>query len=186
MAATVVMLIIGLTFVYRIVPDIFFPFITGGYSSLNIPYYNISEGDYLLARTGVDNHTIISRGTLVILHPAIIGNHQRYAARSNQTTTGQIVGLPEEKIEISKNVFIINGKPLDNEQYPVPEWLQGRTFSTIIAKDKYFVSLRYNVQAHNITLEDAYINQVCLVHTDDIEATVFMRWLPLHKRGFLR
>jgi len=184
-AAVFFFLLIGFLFLYRFVPRMIFPYLTGSYSSMDIPYYNVSEGDYLLARSDIDREIILDRGSLVVFNPVAIGGHQPRRIRSNRTTIGEITGLPGENIQILKGVFIIDGQPLDVEQYPVPGWLRNRTFSFIIPKDSYFVSSRYNITAHGIVLTDSNIIQVCIVNKSSIEAKAFMRWLPIARRGFL-
>ena len=184
-AAVAFFLLIGFLLLYRFVPRMLFPFLTGSYSSIDIPYYNVSEGDYLLARSDIDRDTILDRGSLIVFNPVAIGGHQARAFHNGGTAIGEIVGLPGENIQVNDEVFTIDGLPLDVEQYPVPAWLQKRTLSIIIPEDSYFVSARYNVNAHGIALTDSNIRQVCIVKKSSIEAKAFMRWLPIARRGFL-
>lgn len=183
----VILVLIGLTFLYRFIPRIPPLNFDGGYSSLTIPYYNVEAGDYLLARGGLDEKDLLSRGSLVLIHPATFRGYSRSGVLSgNDTVIGEVVGLPGERLQIINEVFIVDGKLLDVEQYPVPQWLRSRTFSATIPNDSYFVSTRYNVSAHGITLRASHIKQVCMVKASDIEAKAFMRWWPLLRRGFLK
>lgn len=186
--AMLILILIGLTSVYYISPQILFPNLVGRYSSLTIPYYNVIAGDYLLARSNLNPDILLPRGSLVSVHPLTIGGHNiNTGTRNINTTIGEIVGLPGENIRsgIVKDVFIVNGQELSPEQYPVPQWLQNRDFFCTIPNNSYFVSMRYNVAAHGIRLTNTHINEVCLIRKNEIEARAFLRWWPLARRGFL-
>ena len=184
---TIILVLIGLTFLYRFIPRMPFLNFTGGHSSLTIPYYNVEAGDYLLVRGGLDEKALLQRGSLVLIHPATFGGYGRRGVLSgNDTVIGEVVGLPNEKLQIANGVFIVDGQLLDAERYPVPQWLLNNTFSATIPNDSYFVSSRYNVRAHGIQLNASHIKQVCVVKTSDIEAKAFMRWWPLSRRGFIK
>lgn len=182
----VILVLIGLTFMYRFIPRMPPLNLDAGYSSLTIPYYNVEADDYLLARGGLDEKVLLPRGSLVLIHPATLGGYRRIVTRGNKTTIGEIVGLAGEKVQIANGVFIVDGQLLDVEKYPVPPWLRKHTFSATIPNESYFVSIRYSVAAHGIQLEASHIKQVCIVHTSDIEAKAFMKWWPLSRRGFLK
>jgi len=183
----IILVLIGLTVMYRFIPRMPFLNFDGGYSSLTIPYYNVEAGDYLLARGGLDEKALLPRSSLVLIHPATFRGYSRSGVLSgNDTVIGEVVGLPGERLQIINEVFIVDGKLLDVEQYPVPMWLRNHTFSATIPNDSYFVSSRYNVRAHGIALNDSHIKQVCMVKAGDIEAKAFMRWWPLLRRGFLK
>jgi type IV secretory pathway protease TraF len=183
----IILVLIGLTFLYRLVPRMPFLNIDGGYSNLTIPYYNVEAGDYLLTRGGLDEEDLLQRGSLVLIHPATFrGYGRRGVISGNDTVIGEIVGLPGERLQIVNEVFIIDGQLLDVEKYPVPQWLRRIPFSATIPNDSYFVSSRYSVRAHGIQLRASHIRQVCMVKTSDIEAKAFMRWWPLSRRGFLK
>jgi len=184
--AVVIFVLIGLGFVYRFIPPAVVPNLTGGYSSLTIPYHHLEAGDYLLAWRGSDKNALLQRGSLVLIHPASFTSYHGRVTQSKAEIIGQIVGLPGERLEIQDDVFIVNGQQLDEKQYPVPQWLRAENFSDTIPEDSYFVSAQYNVAAHGVTLENAHISKVCLIKTDNIEAKAFMRWWPLSRRGFLR
>jgi len=182
---TVVLVLIALTFIYRYTPRILFPSLTGGFSSLTVPHYRVEAGDYLLAWAGLDQETLLARGSLVLIHPVTFTSHGRTTV-SREEIIGQVVGLPGEQLEIRSGVFIVDGQQLEPNKYPVPRWLQKMNFSATIPDGTYFVSARYNVAAHGVKLEASHIRQVCLVEASNIEAKAFMRWWPLLRRGFLR
>jgi hypothetical protein len=184
-AVMIILVLIGLTFLYRFVPRLPLLNFTGGYSSLTVPYYDVEAGDYLLARGGLNEKDLLLRGSLILIHPVTMRNQARIATRGNATTIGEIVGLPDENIRIVNDAFIIDGQKLDTEKYPVPRWLRKVPFSNKIPSNTYFVSIQYSVRAHNMTLSASHIKQICLINVDEIEAKAFMRWWPLSKRGFL-
>jgi type IV secretory pathway protease TraF len=184
---TVILVLIGLTFLYRLIPRMPFLNFTGGHSSLTIPYHNLEAGDYLLARDGLDENDLLQRGSLVLIRPATFRGYGRRGLLSgNDTVIGEIVGLPGEKLQIINDVFIVDGKLLDVEQYPVPMWLRRVPFSATIPNDSYFVSTRYSVRAHGVQLTASHIKQVCVLKKNLIEAKAFMKWWPLSRRGFLK
>ncbi|MBN1974256.1 MAG: hypothetical protein JW787_11490 [Sedimentisphaerales bacterium] len=179
--------LLGLLFLYGLAPNFLFPFLRLSRSAMSIPSYNISEGDTLLARTHFDRNSVLARGSLVLVYPSYIDGHRNRTQFSTELIVAEIVGLPGEHIQVTDDAFIINRKPLDVGQYPVPIWLQRSNFSCIIPEDSYFVSAQYNLHIHGgVTLTDINIRQVCIVAKNVIEARVFMRWLPLSKRGFLQ
>jgi len=183
---TVVLVLIALTFIYRFIPRILFSNLTGGYSSLSVPYYKVKAGDYLLAWGGLHQETLLTRGSLVLIHPVTLTSHGGRVTESRKKVIGQIVGLAGEQLEIQNGLFIIDGQQLDSDRYPVPRWLQKVSFSAKIPDNSYFVSARYNVAAYGVKIDASHIRQVCLVKAGDIEAKAFMRWWPLSKRGFIR
>jgi len=181
----VAFVLLAITFIYRYTPRILIPNLTGGYSSLTVPYYKVEVGDYLLAWGGQDRDTLLARGSLVLIHPVAFNSYGRTTV-SREAVIGQIVGLAGEHMEIQNGIFIIDGRQLDINKYPVPQWLEKVKFSAKIPDNSYFVSARYNIAAHGIKLEESHVCQVCLVKAGEIEAKAFMRWWPLLRRGFIR
>jgi signal peptidase I len=182
---TVILVLLALAFIYRFTPRILVPNLTGGYSSLSVPYYKVEAGDYLLTWGGLDQGTLLARGSLVLIYPVTFTSHGR-TTKSKEEIIGQIVGLAGEHLEIQEGFFVVNGQQLEVDKYPVPQWLQKVNFSATIPDESYFVSAQYNVAAHGLKLEASHICQVCVVKSGDIEAKAFMRWWPLLKRGFIR
>ncbi|OHB75289.1 MAG: hypothetical protein A2Z25_12805 [Planctomycetes bacterium RBG_16_55_9] len=186
LGAVLVALII-LALVYWAAPRVILTDLTGGYTSLTIPFHNLQRGDYLLAwRDEAGDHPL-SRGSLVLvrLDSVMVGRRTGRLRRGGQMVV-QIVGLPGETIQISKDIYILDGQPLDSEKYPVPQWLHERKFSTTIPPDSYFVSAEYNVPARGRGgIGEAQIRTVCIVGFEAVRARAFMRWLPLSRRGFI-
>lgn len=180
----IILALIVFTSIYVFVPGRIIPNLSGGHASFNIPDLNIEEGDYLLAWSGLD-HTLLDRGSLVQLNALRFTTGGRGHAQTDEVI-GQVVAFPGELVEIHEGFFNVNGKQLDAERYPVPQWLLSLPFSAIVPDNCYFISMRYNVGGYGIRLEASYVNNVCFVEANDIEARVFMKWWPLSKRGFLR
>ncbi len=183
---TVILVLIALTVIYRFIPHLIFPALAGGYSSVTIPHDNIITGDYILAWRNVDKGIQLPRGSLVMVHPAYYNGHNRIVTRSGDLALGEIVGLAGEEVQIAGGAYIINGKELDKEKYPVPEWLRNVNFSIMVPEKSYFVSMRYNLTAYGMALNNSDIRNICITTADDIEAKAFMRWWPLSRRGFIR
>lgn len=184
--ATFILVLIVLTLAYRFAPRVLFPYVTGGYSNLTVPYHNVKAGDYLLARRISEQGNLLPRGSLVLIRPVILTGYESIAGYGRDTIIGEIVGLAGEQVQIDDGVFAVNGQQLDTEKYLVPHWLRGMNFSVTVPQDSYFVSVQYNINAHGITLSSTHISQVCLVKASEIEARAFMRWWPLSRRGFIR
>jgi len=186
---TAVIVLIAFTVIYRYAPRIIAPNLTSGYSSLTIPFHNVEAEDFLLAWRDMGQKSPIDRGSLVLIHPV---NLRTYGVGRNTVTVredviiGQVVAIPGEKLEIQHGVFIANGLKLDLDKYPVPQWLQKVKFSAIIPANSYFVSVEYNLRAHGIAFNTSYVDEICIVKAENIEAKAFMRWWPLAKRGFIR
>ena len=98
----------------------------------------------------------------------------------------QIVGLPGETLDIEDGSFFINGNRLDNDQYPVPDWLQRMQMSVKIPNGSFFASSEYNVYRRGRGLEARDVNSVCVIPADWFEAKAFMRWLPVRRRGYIK
>jgi hypothetical protein len=181
----IILVLLGFTFFYRFAPRVLFPYLSGGYSGVNVPSYEVEAGDYLLAWRIWNHGGMLERGRLVLIHPITLTNHGRRPAY-NVEIFGQVIAFGGERLAIENGCFVVNGEVLDRAKYPVPGWLQRRTFSAIIPDNSYFVSSRYNVRAHGVNLTSSHIRRVCVVKAEDIEASAFMRWWPLPKRGFIR
>ncbi|MBN2455328.1 MAG: hypothetical protein JXB29_02135 [Sedimentisphaerales bacterium] len=174
-----VLLVIMLFIVYRTLPRVVLPNLTGAYTSLTIPADGIEPQDYFLATRNYEKASL-NRGSLVVFQPYSIGH------RNTRVTVGQIIALPGESIELKGSSFVVNGQELDNRKYPVPNWLRNRKISYIINQKTYFVASEYNVTEQGRNLDSGDIHRACIIKTDDIQAKVFMRWQPISKRGFLK
>lgn len=184
-AATMFLAMLGVLFLYGLVPNFILPHINLSRSTLTIPSYNIAEGDTLISSTNIDRRTL-ARGALVLVYPQVVGGHNVRAQLGINTVIAEIVALPGENLQIDKDVFVINGNQLDTKQYPVPGWLQNSNFSCIIPDKCYFISAQYRAHVHGQIRISDYIAQISIVARDDIEAKAFMLWLPVTKRGFLQ
>ncbi len=157
-----------------------------GFTSLTIRDPNIQEGDMLMARRSHVTSDRLTRGSMVLVEP-----YQAYGRRGRNLMMAEIVGLPQETVEIINNHYAINDQPLDPNNYqlldpnnyPVPLWLQTREFSVIIPRNSYFISLDYENWAE---IDENYILNACVFSIERIEARAFMRWNPIRRRGFLR
>ena len=90
--------------------------------------------------------------------------------------------MPGEEVEIKEQCFYIDGKPLDTEKYPVPRWIGNRELKTTVPDSCYFMISEYNGTNYGAN----QVISVCTIASGQIEAKVFMRWLPLSRRGFIR
>jgi hypothetical protein len=178
-----VSVLMALVLIYRAVPGIALPGISGGHTSLTIPYHEVRRGDYLLARRSRASREFIRHGSLVLAH--LRGRSARRSFAENAMIV-EVIALPGETVEIDNDVFVIDGQVRDPEKYPVPEWLQGRELSVNIGDDRYFVSAEYTVYARGRQLASADIIAACVIGQNDIEAQAFVRWLPLSRRGFIK
>jgi hypothetical protein len=183
----VILILIALTIIYSFSPRILIPNLTGSYSSLSAPYQKIAAGDYLLGWRNLKQNAALKRGDLVFIHPEYFGIHMWQTYTGRELIVGQIVGLAGEQLDIKDGVFIVNGQKLDSNIYPVPQWLQISEYSGIIPERNYFISVQYNINiGHNMVLQSTQINLICVRKAEDIQSRVFMRWMPLSRRGFVR
>ena len=183
----VILILIALTIIYSFSPRILIPNLTGSYSNMSAPYQKIAAGDYLLGWRNLKQNAALKRGDLVFIHPEYFGIHMWQTYTGRELIVGQIVGLAGEQLDIKDGVFIVNGQKLDSNIYPVPQWLQISEYSGIIPERNYFISVQYNINiGHNMVLQSTQINLICVRKAEDIQSRVFMRWMPLSRRGFVR
>ena len=182
-AFDIVMVLVLLAFIYWGIRVAAFRDFVWGYTSLTIPYQSVQSGDCLLARRSRAREETLPRGSLVLAGFRGLGARQA-GPNARFNTIGQIVALPGETIEIKGGRFIVNGRVLDSDRFPVPGWLSSRQMSATIPSGYYFVGTAYRVTGVNLTGD--MIRSVCILQKEDIEALVVMRWFPLARRGFLR
>ncbi len=180
-AFDIVMLLVFFAFIYWGVRVVAFRDFVWGYTSITIPYQSVQSGDLLLARYSLAQTNPLPRGSLVLVPLA-------HTARGEGRMLVQIVGLPGERIKITDAAFFVDGKTLDVERFPVPEWLQGHNIAAIaVPEDSYFISTVYNVTIRgNRALDTGLVAGACLVKFSEVQARAIMRWFPLARRGFLR
>jgi len=159
-----------------------------GYTNLTIPYQSVESGDMLLARRSLSGAEDLKRGDFVQTSLGMVGRGRRIFSRGGARTIVQIVGLGGEKVEITDKAYVIDGRMLDSEQYPVPEWLKGRKIGPIIVDvNSYFVNAIYNVDVRgSVGLTAEMVRQACMVKSSEVESKAIMRWFPLKRRGFLK
>jgi hypothetical protein len=184
-ALFITMIILAL--IYWATPRVLLSDLTGGYTSLTLPYQNVQRGDYLLAWRNEPADHPLPRGSLVLTRLGSVTVGRRTArSRTAGDMIVQIIGLPAETLQINQDVYIIDGRPLDSEKYPVPQWLHERKFSTTIPPDSYFVSSEYNIPVRGRGgIGDPQIRTVCVISFEAVRARAFMRWSPVSRRGFI-
>lgn len=181
---TLVILLIFFSIFYWGIRRVVFQDFVFGLSNLTVPYQKIQQGDTLLGRRSSVQANLLARGSLVIARFPQIYNYKVIKGRRYETT-GEIAALPGEKIEIIEGRFVVNGRVLDGEKFPVPGWMSGFNLSQIVPDDRYFVSTTYNIGGYGMNVTADLITDACILSKGDIEAIAVMRWFPLNKRGFL-
>jgi len=180
--------ILVLLFIYTTLKSLVLSDFVTGYTNMAVLHQNIERGDLLLARRLGEPETRLTRGSMVLADLSTItsGRNRFWLNYYRNRMMVQIIGLPGEKVEIEEGFFLIDGKPLNPEKYPVPGWLRGRKISITIHQDSYFISSEYSIRGQGGNIPESMIRSACVVNLADIEAKAFMRWLPLSRRGFLR
>jgi hypothetical protein len=184
-AFDIVMLLVFLAFIYWGIRFAAFRDFVWGYTSLTIPYQSVQSGDCLLGRRSRAREEMLLRGSLVFARFREVRVGRGVWGRGNNyNTVGQIIALPGETIEVKEGRFVVNGRVLDGEKFPVPGWMSGMQMSATIPSDSYFVSTVYRIAGANMTGD--MIRDACILPKGDIEALAVMKWFPLASRGFLR
>ena len=176
----VLVALILLALIYWAVSKVLLPSLRAGYTALNIPHQNIQRRDYLLGRREDISSHPLPRGSLVFTQLAYLDRRER--AFGGGSMFVQIIGLPGETIQIQGDRYIIDGKAMDTETYPLPRWLHERRISIIVPPDSYVVSSEYNAPRN---IREGHVRTACLIGFDAVQARAFMRWLPVSRRGFI-
>ncbi|MGA2092395.1 MAG: S26 family signal peptidase [Sedimentisphaerales bacterium] len=158
-----------------------------GFSSRTIPYQNVQTGDIMLARRSRAQPNLLKRGSFVLVNLNDVGNGNWREWRWRQgrgEMVVQIVALGGETVDIN-NAFVVNGRPLDEKRFPVPQWLRRNIRQIQVPEGSYFINVEYNIQG-NAAMNEGLIKSACVIEGSRIEAAAVMRWLPLSRRGFLR
>jgi type IV secretory pathway protease TraF len=187
--ALVVIVIILLALLYWAVPHVVFRGFGGAYTSLTIPALNVSRGDYFLVRRVTDPEEPLPRGTLVLIEPSgILTGRRAQRLPQDRRMIGQIAGLPGETVRVRGNAYVIDGRRLDPNSLPVPDWLQRyppRSAAGIyVPARSYFVSSDYAAHG-NAAMTDQAIRNVCIVRASDLHGRAFLLWWPWSRRSFL-
>jgi signal peptidase I len=183
MAVLGVMIVLAL--LYWGVPRMVFHDYMGIRTAMAIPGLRIQQGDYLLARRLAPASELFPRGTLVLVHPPTLINAYRSVFENRRNLAmGEIVGLPGESVRIQGGTFTVGSEHLDPLRFPVPAWLQHRSFSLRVPADSYFISAPYSATGRrNVTAE--MVEEASVFEAREIRGRVFMRWWPLSRRGFI-
>ncbi len=180
-----VLILLALALIYRTVPRILIPGFTGRHTPIAAPAHNIEAGDYFLARRIADPNEL-ARGSMLLARFARLTVDRSVGINRGQLpSVGQLVGFPGETVVIGRDLFVVNGKPLDPNEFPVPRWLNGRVASVTIPEGSYFLSSAYSL-SRQIPLREELIAAMLIIEEKDIEARAFMIWLPISRRGFLK
>jgi len=148
-----------------------------GYTALDVPWQDVREGDVLLVRQDLVDGDELGRGALVLA---------RLYGRSTPMV-GQLIGFPGEEVVIREGVFVVNGNPLEPDQYPVPRWLRGHNVSMTVPAGSRFVTSEFNLRVLRAQVNvQPYIREACLVQEEALLGRAIMRWFPLGRRGFLK
>lgn len=164
---------------YQNLGRLFFFDIRGGFSATHVPVLQVYRGDFLLGRISRVTPDNLTRGSFVLAHLSTLGGHGLMQTRPLAYV--EIIGLPGETITIQNDLFLVNTETLDAEKFPLPVWLNGRSFSTVVPEDSYFISAQYQGTGYN----DSQALSVCILNRSEIEAKAFLRWMPLGRRGFI-
>lgn len=181
-----VIALVGFFIIYSYLGSMIFYNLTGGRSSVTIPYQEINQGDFLLASRRSIESDSLKRGSLVLAYLQEGGRGRRALFMDHGSSmVVQIVGLGGENLEIKENTFFINGIPLDEDRYPVPQWLHNMKLSVTIPENQYFVNAEYNVYRRGRNMTPADMVNVCVLSIERFEAKAFMLWSPLWRRGYI-
>jgi hypothetical protein len=154
-----------------------------GFSSRTIPYQNVQQGDIMLARRSRARADFLKRGSFVLVPLREIGARRVWGVEGEMVA--QVVAVGGETVNINNNTFVVNGRPLDREHFPVPRWLQRKIGQIYVPEGSCFINVEYNTVG-NAALNDGLIKSACIVDGSRIEAAAVMRWLPVSRRGFLK
>jgi hypothetical protein len=155
-----------------------------GFSSRTIPYQNVQTGDVMLARRSRAQPNFLKRGSFVLVPLRDVGGRGMWGVRGEMIA--QIVAVGGESVDINNN-FVVNGRPLDENHFPVPQWLRRRVGPIYVPEGSYFINVEYNTTTYgNAALNEGLIKSACVIEGSRIEAAAVMRWLPLSRRGFLK
>jgi len=154
-----------------------------GFSSRTIPYQNVQQGDIILARRSRARADFHKRGSFVLVTLREVGARRVWGVEGEMVA--HVVAVGGETIEVTDGVFVVNGRPLDKEHFPVPQWLQRRIGQIYVPEGSYFINVEYNVRG-NMAVNTGLVKEACVIEGSRIEAAAVMKWLPLSRRGFLK
>lgn len=168
-------------FLYTHMAGLIFHSVTGGYSVVSVPAQQIEIGDYLLGHRSPGDVLHYPRGSIVFVSLRQIGGRRNIFFERSYGGYVQIVGLPGEEMELKEGNFFINQKPLNSNQFPVPQWLQGQKLAVKVPQGSYFISAEFTARGYN----EQMAAQALVVSGDQVEGLAFLRWWPIWRRGFI-
>jgi hypothetical protein len=157
-----------------------------GFSSRTIPYQNVQTGDIMLARRSRAQPNFLKRGSFVLVPLRNFGIGRIWRGVRGEMVV-QIVAVGDEFVDINNSTFVVNGRPLDEKHFPVPQWLRRNIRQIQVPEGSYFINVEYNTTTYgNAAVDAVLIGRACVIPGSRIEAAAVMRWLPLSRRGFLK
>ena len=154
---------------------------TGCFGAADIPSMELHINDYFLTRRVNTQTEIIRRGDFYSAVTTVVTNHGRRG--NGPIALFQIVGLPNETVEIKDGAFVINGTVLDKNIYPPQNCTIGRSINTILGKDEYFVNIEYTI---NQQTPDDMITSASTFSSSDFRGKAIAKWQPWQERLFFR
>jgi len=156
-----------------------------GMSVVSIPSLEVQVGDYLLCRRLNARSETIRPGDLVLIDYQ--GGH----------AVTQVIGVPGDRVSVTGGRFVVNGKALDAERFPVEEWIAnernlpggGAGTRRPLLAEEFLVRMRYSRSVRGYSFAQMRRGPPregpLVVGRRQILARAFMRWMPLARRGFL-
>lgn len=161
--------------------------IAGGYATQAVPCEHVYPGDYLLGRRSAVRDGDLPRGCMVLVDTTdvtyIDGGYR--SAGKGPRVVAQLIGRPGEYVQMRDGVFAVNGSTYHPTVFPVPLWLAGKAINVRLGKGQYFLAIAYRVRGRADRLSTQAILGICVRPLESIEARMFVRWLPVRRRGFL-
>ena len=185
MAMVVVCLILAVVYVFtwRLATN---NYVTG-FSAMDFGGQKVKTGDLVIGRRIERVKSKVQNGDLVLAGMNTLGRGDRRFFRGGQSiSVGQVIGSGLDMVGIKNQRYYINGQVLDPNSYPVPSWLRNVDVSFNIPPGRYFVSSAYTISGRNVENIADYAQAVCIMDANDLAARVFMRWLPLSRRGLIK
>ncbi len=177
-AVVLVLILVALMVVYRI--PLWVTGLSVSPSTLTVPHYGVQEGDALMMRRVGGQTASLARGSLVRVQAPIYRNGMLW---TRQETFGQVVGLPGETVFLRGDAFLVAGRALPAERFPVPSWMLGVQATIPLAGTEYLIAAEYIRQGHGGQVDSGVIREMSVVPRSDVEAVAFMRWWPWSRRG---
>ncbi len=164
--------------IWRVVLGLF-----GSYGAVDIPAMRIEREDYFISHRFAEGTAVFRRGDFATLEARTLFNNNYSRNRRNFMAACQIVGLPNETIEVKDGVFLIDGVALDKDIYPVQEWISTYYFKTTLGNNQYFVNIIYNAR---YAIPSATISSACIFDGSQFNGRALAKWQPWYERIIFR